>query len=90
MSQKIRVHILENTTQMMSSSDAEILKLWLDDWKAGKFDHVGTWKQTDHPVELARLAWLHSKTAAVEPWKRDFTFESFLEVEVRGIDPEFL
>ena len=68
----------------------QILKLWFDDWAAGTFDHVGTWERTDSPVELARLAWLHSKTAAVEPWKRDFTFEEFWTVEVRGIDPKFL
>jgi hypothetical protein len=76
----------------MSSSDAEILRLFTEPWENGEYEHVtgASWRPGQPAIELARCAWLHMIKTAQEDHLKGYTFESFLAVFVGGCDPAFL
>jgi hypothetical protein len=86
---KARLEALEVTTT--SCEDKQVLSLWHKDWTDGVFDFIEdkSWEPGDPAVNLAELAWIHHSTTGKKNL-RDLTFDEFWEVEVRGVDPEFL
>ena len=86
-SQTTRVKALENTTRMIASSDAEILRLFVEPWERGDYDHVAaSWQPGQAAIKLAECAWL----AYVETEDQPLPFEFFIQSLVEGTSPEFL
>ena len=73
----------------MNFSDAEILRLFVEPWERGEYEHVtgASWKPGQSAIELARCAWLHYIETGGHP---PFDFECFILVFVVGIEPKFL